>query len=120
MTKLGIQKLLGVKKRRYKNCASRCYEISFRFVSDNQDWILIHGILDIADVLDRREEEYRQYHHAWAEKDQYVFDPAHNYFYFKKDFKKAFNAKMITRYSFLEASGLLLSTKKMHYGPWHE
>ena len=84
---------------------------------DNQDWTLIHGTLNVSDLLGKTDKKYRQYGHAWAEKDEYVFDPAHNCFYSKQYFEKSFKAKTIKRYSLRETSKLIL--KMNHSGPWH-
>jgi len=115
-----IETLVGVKKRHYRNLTGRCYEIAFRFVSDNEGWALIHGTLDIADALGRDDEKYRHYKHAWAEKGCYVYDPSHNYFYLKKEFERDFNAKPIKSYSLREARSTMINAGKTHYGPWHE
>jgi hypothetical protein len=115
-----IMTIPGVEKRCYRNLSGRCYEIAFQFVSDNQDWTLIHGTLDIADALGRNDEKYHHYKHAWAEKGDHVYDPSHNYYYLKKEFETDFHAKATKRYSFDEACHALGNAGKTHYGPWHE
>ncbi len=115
-----IMTLAGVKKRRYKCLSDRCYEMAFHFVSDNKDWRLIHGILNVADTLGRpNNEKYLHYEHAWAEKGDYVYDPSHNYFYLKQEFEADFNARAIISYSFQEACRVMMSFKKPYYGLWH-
>lgn len=113
-----IMALVGVNKRRYRNPLSRCYEIAFRFVLDNDGWRLVHGTLDVADALGRPDEKYRHYKHAWAEKGNHVYDPTHNYFYLKKEYQRDFHTKAIKKYSRREACSTMAAAG--HYGPWHE
>jgi hypothetical protein len=108
--------LEAVKIRRYKKVTGRCYEIAYRFVMDNPEWLLIHGKLDLFDFLGK---EYVKYYHAWARKGNEVFDPAHNCIYKKEEWKK-FKPIEIKIYSIKEANLEVIKPKwgKCHYGPW--
>jgi hypothetical protein len=112
-----MKKLPGVKMRPYRKTSRRCWEIAWRFVDDNPDWTLVHGKLNLSAFL--LGSMYANYDHAWAKRGDYIFDPNHNGFFSKKEWKE-FRPKEIKTYSAYTASREMLNPKhgKCHYGPW--
>jgi len=118
VNKHGMKMMIkNTKFKRYKKLTGRCYEIAFRFIMDNPEWLLIHGELDLTFFLGQ---QYANYKHAWAKNKNAFFDPANNSIYQADEWEK-FKPTEINVYSIKEA--VLEATKhglkKMHYGPWN-
>lgn len=89
----------------------QCYKNSWRYVTENKEWTLVHGL-----VFNPKIQEYMG--HAWAELNDLVYDPTHDatlpleyYYYIGK-------VTYTKKYSFEEI--MYWSEEVRSYGPWDD
>lgn len=90
----------------------RCYELAGRFVLDNEDWTLVHGITNppVGPYQDT------PYAHAWVEKGNIVYDPVFNTFYNKDEYYNLYEPSKMKRYNIVKLRANALKYK--HWGFW--
>ena len=89
----------------------KCYMLSYRYVSSNRGWNLVHGYITDSKKTGRTID------HAWAEKGTKVHDPVVGNTFDSKVYYLLFGAEKVKEYSQSEAMSNAL--KSGHYGPWH-
>lgn len=95
-----------MKLRRFIKRQGNCYPISYAIISDNREWLLVHGIVN------------GSIEHAWLVKDDEVYDGVLNERMSEFDYELFFGAEIINIYSYVEAEALVIETG--HVGPWNE
>lgn len=91
----------------------QCYELSYKYVSSNPGWELVHGY-----ITDSNFGTGHTIDHAWCQKGNKTFDPVLEKEYSKQDHKKIFNPEIVKVYTFEQVMDN--AVKYMHYGPWHK
>ena len=89
-----------------------CYENAFRFIMDNPDWILVHGIVIGSGPTNLGKEMG----HAWAENETDCYDPYTDIIILPELFYHFGQVKYVVKYTFKEA--LSLANKHKTYGAW--
>lgn len=85
----------------------RCYELAYRFQSDDPAWLLVHGTVRINGSHSG---------HAWLERDGSVYDVVLDITARRAEYVTRFAAVTLAAYSRKEAAEHALATR--HFGPW--
>lgn len=91
----------------------RCYELAFRFLSDNPEGArLIHALV-YSPAL------HRNIGHALVDvRSELIYEPVLAGFFIKNQLYESYHVEELASYSRVEAATLLLSSR--NYGPWGE
>jgi len=92
-----------------KDRLGRCYEFAFKFVRDNQQFTLVHGIgysSQTKEIIG----------HAWCEIDDIAYDAVMDEAIQKEDYYKGFKLEDTFKYTAQEAIELV--NEYEHYGYW--
>ena len=90
----------------------KCYELSYKYVVSNADYILIHGI-----ITDNKFGTGKSLDHAWVEKDDIVYDLVMDVKRPKEIYYNLYSVKVIITYTRKETIDMAL--EEGTYGPWH-
>ena len=92
----------------------KCYKLTYQFVVRNRDWELVQGYIKDTKIG----KTGRVVNHAWAEKEDEVYDPVMNMETDRMAYYYLFDAEPVERFTARAANQEALRTG--HYGPWHE
>jgi hypothetical protein len=95
-----------------KTRLGRCYELADKYVIDHPNSILVHGSICGTQFI----RDLKRIGHAWTEENGIAFDPVTEWSMPKESYLQIMNAKEEKRYTYNQASSLMLGTK--HFGPW--
>ena len=102
----------GICLRKYRRRQGRCYELVLGFVLDNEGWNGVHGII----IPTFGPFAGESYPHAWAEKEELLYEPVLNEFWLKKDYHRTFSASKMKIYNGKELGA---NVRKFYTcGPW--
>ena len=102
----------GICLRKYRRRQGRCYELVLGFVLDNEGWNGVHGII----IPTFGPFAGESYPHAWAEKEELLYEPVLNEFWLKKDYHRTFSASKMEIYNGKELGA---NVRKFYTcGPW--
>jgi hypothetical protein len=91
-----------------------CYTAAFRWVRENEEWVLVHGTV-LSERVGKRIE------HAWCERGEFVVDlamPLGSRIIEREWYYRVMRPEVSKRYSSDDA--LFLAIKNRHDGPWDE
>lgn len=91
----------------------RCYELSAKYVLDNDGFNLVHGF-----ITDKIGVTGHTIDHAWVEKEGNVYDPVLDMELPTEIHEAMFNAEVTIKYPRKSVLDMILM--KEHWGPWHE
>ena len=95
-----------------KSRIGKCYELSGKFQLDNNEWTLVHAMLNpqfgpFANCL---------YDHAFVEHEALVFDPVFAEFYPKDEYYACYRTGEANRHDYMSSARMI--TSEGHWGPW--